>query len=301
MNNIQIEELKLRLQHILTSQYKELAVKSLEVAGSGVQNIVFRGESEKGTLAFRVPRNREIKNINEELSSRYSLQKEASLSAFCYTNNIPVPKVYGFHLSEELDFLISDFVVSDNRPISSYKIGELVNKLHAMPIDELGFENEDGKQSSQLIAARIENRIGAFNEITNFQIKLPNTEEIIQILKKGDQIKRLLHMDARPANLIGYNGEIKAIVDWDNALIGHPLLDLMRIVETNEVDWDEFKRGYGNIDIFESLPTVVKLFYRLDTAVMLANLFTAQLKMYNEGNYYQERVKTICSEIHKLL
>jgi thiamine kinase-like enzyme len=294
-------ELKVLLQRILTSQYKDLAIKNLEVAGSGVQNIVFRGESEKGSLAFRVPRNREIKNINEELDSRYSLQKEATFSTFCYTHNISVPKVHGLHFSEELDFLISDFVVSDNEPISSYKIGELVSKIHAMPIEGLDFENEDRKQPSQLIAERIGQRVEAFNDITNVQMKIPTTEEITQILKKGDHLKRLLHMDARPANLIGYHGEIKAIVDWDNALIGHPLLDLMRIVETNEVDWEEFKRGYGNTHIVDSLPPIVKLFYRLDTAVMLANLFTAQLKMYDEGRYYQERVKTICYDIYQLL
>ena len=108
-------------------------------------------------------------------------------------------------------------------------------------------------------------------------------------------------MDIRPANLIGYNGEVKALVDWDNALIGHPLLELMRIAETNEIDWYEFKDGYKNKDIFESIPPIVSLFYQLDTAVMLANLFIAQLKIEDKGIFYKERVKTLHNEIHRYL
>ena len=106
-------------------------------------------------------------------------------------------------------------------------------------------------------------------------------------------------MDIRPANLIGYNGEVKAIVDWDNALIGHPLLELMRIAETNEISWDEFKDGYKNDSIFNVTPHIVSLFYRLDTAVMLANLFIAHLKIKDKGVFYKERVKALHQEIYK--
>jgi len=108
-------------------------------------------------------------------------------------------------------------------------------------------------------------------------------------------------MDIRPVNLIGYKGEVKAIVDWDNALIGHPLLDLMRILETNEINWEEFKEGYGNKVIFDSLPPIVRSFYQLDTAVMLANLFIDRLKIAEKELHYKERVKTISSEIRKAL
>lgn len=47
--------------------------------GTGVQNIVFRGDSEKGSLAFRVPWEREVENINEDLfNSRISLKRKQS-------------------------------------------------------------------------------------------------------------------------------------------------------------------------------------------------------------------------------
>ncbi len=221
-----------------------------------------------------------MENINEDLvNSRISLQKEAELSKYCHSKGIPVPRIHGLHLSTELDFLISDCVYADRTPISACKIGELVSNLHSMPIDGLYYKQNIREPISKYIAERIVKRIEGFNTITNCKINLPDTKTIEYILSTADHVKCLLHMDIRPANLIGYNGEVKAIVDWDNALIGHPLLELMRIAETNEVSWDEFKDGYKNDSIFNVTPHIVSLFYRLDTAVMLANLFIAHLKI----------------------
>ncbi len=42
-------------------------------------------------------------------------------------------------------------------------------------------------------------------------------------------------------------------------------------------------------------------FYRLDTAVMLANLFIAHLKIKDKGVFYKERVKALHHEIYKNL
>ncbi|MEC0011477.1 phosphotransferase, partial [Bacillus cereus] len=258
--------------------------------------------SEKGSLAFRVPWEREVENINEDLfNSRISLQKEAELSKYCHSKGIPVPRIHGLHLSTELDFLISDCVYADHMPISACKIGELVSNLHSMPIDGLYYKQNIREPISKYIAERIVKRIEGFNTITNCKINLPDTKTIEYILSTADHVKCLLHMDIRPANLIGYNGEVKAIVDWDNALIGHPLLELMRIAETNEVSWDEFKDGYKNDSIFNVTPHIVSLFYRLDTAVMLANLFIAHLKIKDKGVFYKERVKALHHDIYKNL
>jgi len=292
------EELKEKLYIILADTYPHLAVKHLDIIGNGVQNVVFRGDSEKGPLAFRVPWEREVNNLNDGVfSSRISLQKEATLSNFCFSKGLSVPEIHGLHLSTELDFLISNYVATDSTPVSACKIGEIIRKLHNISIQDLPYQNENEESCSKLLAKRLVTRIEAFNRIANYNIQLPNETEIEQILKEGDSLKRLLHMDIRPVNLIGYNGEIKAIVDWDNALIGHPLLDLMRILETNELNWEEFKEGYGNKDIFKSLSPIVRSFYQLDTAVMLANLFIDRLKIPEKELHYKERVKKICREI----
>lgn len=45
---LKAEELRESLTTILSQEYKELAVQDLKVIGTGVQNIVFRGDSGKG-------------------------------------------------------------------------------------------------------------------------------------------------------------------------------------------------------------------------------------------------------------
>ncbi|MED2560654.1 aminoglycoside phosphotransferase family protein, partial [Bacillus thuringiensis] len=150
---VKAEGLRERLATILSQEYKELAIQDLKVIGTGVQNIVFQGDSEKGSLAFRVPWEREVENINEDLfNSRISLQKEAELSKYCHSKGIPVPRIHGLHLSTELDFLISDCVYADHMPISACKIGELVSKLHSMPIDGLYYKQNIREPISKYIA-----------------------------------------------------------------------------------------------------------------------------------------------------
>lgn len=287
--------LQQKLQQVLNQTYSHLKITNLTVAGNGVQNVVFRAHSSQGLLAFRVPWERQVNNINDgSFSSRISLEKEAKLAQFCSKNGIPVPKVHRIHLSDELDFLISDFIPSNNVTISARTIGEFTSRLHHIPANEL----DDGQPTSKLLSKRIVERTAAFNAITHSHIKLPSTQEIEHILQEGDSMKRLLHMDIRPVNLLGYDGEIKAIVDWDNALIGHPLLDLMRIKETNEVDFEGLKEGYTDKQIFNSLPATVTLFYQLDTAVMLANLFIDRLHNEDKGAHYKKRVEVISKEIY---
>lgn len=287
--------LQQKLLHLLNETYSELKISNIKVAGTGVQNVVFRADSTQGPLAFRVPWERQVNNINDgSFHSRISLEKEAKLAQFCSQNGILVPKVHKLHLSDELDFLISDFVPSNNVPICAHKIGEFTSKLHRIQADEL----ESEQPTSQILAKRIIERTVAFNKITNCHIQLPTMQEIETILQEGDSVKRLLHMDIRPVNFLVYDGEITAIVDWDNALIGHPLLDLMRVKETNELNFEEFQEGYANKQIFSSLPSAVALFYQLDTAVMLANLFIDRLHIKDKGIYYKQRVKTLSKEIY---
>jgi aminoglycoside phosphotransferase (APT) family kinase protein len=90
-----------------------------------------------------------------------------------------------------------------------------------------------------------------------------------------DPQRRLLHMDARPANLLTHKGHILGLVDWSNALIGDPALELARIAECGYLT-PEFLQGYGVADPFAHLPKAVEVLYRLDTAIMLGVVFLSE-------------------------
>ena len=81
-------------------------------------------------------------------------------------------------------------------------------------------------------------------------------------------------MDARPANLFTWQGAIVAIVDWGNALVGDPALEVARIAESGHLS-DDFLAGYGG-DPLGALPPAIQSLYRLDTVVMLALVFLAE-------------------------
>lgn len=85
----------------------------------------------------------------------------------------------------------------------------------------------------------------------------------------------VLHMDLRPENL-RFDGSRTALLDWGNVLIGDPSLELIRAYGTAS---DAFKAGY--IDVaqawpLDSIDCHLRVIYELDTAAMLAIVFTEE-------------------------
>ena len=87
--------------------------------------------------------------------------------------------------------------------------------------------------------------------------------------------RALLHMDIRPANLLTKSGALRGVVDWSNALIGDPALELARIAEYGFLT-REFLAGYDDQTPFAQVPAAAELLFRLDTAVMLAVVFLSE-------------------------
>lgn len=99
-------------------------------------------------------------------------------------------------------------------------------------------------------------------------------------------------MAFRPANLLSYQGELKAVVDWTNLLIGDPSLELARIAEYGLLD-EGFLSGYGAPNPFGHLPPGVETLYRLDTAVMLAVVFLSEAPDAELAKRQIERVQAL--------
>ena len=94
--------------------------------------------------------------------------------------------------------------------------------------------------------------------------------------------RRLLHMDLRKENILVRGGRPVAILDWSNALIGDPALDLARAAEYGSLTPAALD-AYGDAGSF-TMSSVTPLgplgpltprqaVYRLDTAVMLSHVF----------------------------
>jgi aminoglycoside phosphotransferase (APT) family kinase protein len=108
--------------------------------------------------------------------------------------------------------------------------------------------------------------------LAGVRLALPEPDVLQALLERQTAASCVLHMDMRPANLLTWRSEIKAVVDWTNALTGDPALELARIAEYGHLT-DEFRAGYGAA---AAVPKPVELLYRLDTAVMLAVVFLSE-------------------------
>ncbi|GAA0329731.1 hypothetical protein GCM10008967_20270 [Bacillus carboniphilus] len=293
---------------ILQEKVKAVIIKEfgwnvceIKIHGRGVQNIVLMvEEQDMGRFAVRVPYPEDRQQFPNRERDRSLLLKEADITNYCSRFNIPVPKVHHTFLSDELDFIIVDFIEGDPTKISHKSIGEMVQKIHRIPVEPLFIRNQGERTIYDYMANRIAERVKFVKPIIDISSCIPNRNEIEQILAIPTNNKEsLLHLDVRPPNLISKKGEIGAILDWDNALKGDPVLELMRVEESMELDFKEFMKGYTDYSLLNETPMIVQNLYRLDTALMLTILFEQVLKNQMKSEYYQNRLKFLSLQVAK--
>ena len=262
------------LQEQLTRHYPAWDVKSLTVAGAGLNFLVCRAEADTfGPVALRVPWVRTLVNDTDgTLDARRLLEQEATLTAHVGRHNLAVPAIYALHLGADgYDFLASEFMVGDESAPDPQAFGRLMRAIHTLPVPDLAPIEGGAGPFHERIAARLAARAAAFARLTGAPLLLPPRAVLAAALAPRAARRAILHMDARPANLFTRQGEIIAIADWGNALFGDPALELARIAESGHLS-DEFIEGYGE-DLLGAIAPQIATIYRLDTVVMLAIVF----------------------------
>ncbi|MEM7029632.1 MAG: aminoglycoside phosphotransferase family protein [Chloroflexota bacterium] len=277
------------LMHQLTQQikrdYPDWKLNNLSIAGAGIECLVCRGNTVKfGTVAIRIPWQRWLSDDNDpELDSRDILRQEALLAAHAAKYNIPVPTPFHLHIADDegLDFLVSEFIPHDTEGIDEVAFGQLVKAIHQCPRPDTTLIAQGTTPLNETIAERLERRAKILEKIENMQLHVATVKQLDHLLSPvNGSPGSLLHMDARPANLLAKQGKIWAIVDWSNALLGDPAFELARIAECDNLSM-RFLEGYGQAenaheDFFSHLTPQVELLYRLDTAIMLAIVFLSE-------------------------
>jgi aminoglycoside phosphotransferase (APT) family kinase protein len=107
-------------------------------------------------------------------------------------------------------------------------------------------------------------------------------------------------MDVRASNTLTCGGRIEALIDWSNSLVGDPALELARIAEysrlpENAIDLDEFRRGYASVRPVPDRREECWTLYHLDTAIMLAIVFTHESPHSERGASMLRRVSELAS------
>lgn len=301
LTNTELEKLSLKITNVLTHEMN-WKIEDIRLIGSGVINAVFLiKDKERGLLAVRTPWRSEERMMDKNSSGIISLQKEAGIAEHCYKHQIPVPKIHKLYFSNEINFLVSNFVTGDDHEISSFDVGKLTSKIHKLPTDGLTIIDQQEQTLSKIISERITERVVSLRKLVYTDLFVPDSGELEAILNTSKITNCLLHLDVRRPNIIAKNGIIQAIIDWDNAFIGNPIMELMRISETQELDEVEFLKGYNAEKLLKNTEKVIQSIYRLDTALMLSILFISFLNDKEKSEYYINRVQLLFDEINKYL
>ena len=290
------------LQTQLNRHYSDWQVTNLRLEATGMEFVVCRGDSPKlGPLAFRVPWDSHFANANDEsVDARDLLRQEAALASHVNAFGVATPSVRHLHMGNDgFDFLVSEFVAHDGSAPDPREFGQLLRAVHDCPVPDVKLVMQGEREVGDLIAERLLRRSRVIEEITGMDMLLPEPDFVRAVLAQSTARPSLLHMDARPENLLTWRGNIRAIVDWSNALIGSPVLDLARIEEYGQLTPD-FLHGYGASEATDAPPSE-RLLYRLDTAVMLAVVFLSEAPDPTRAKPQIERAASLWEAFRKHL
>jgi aminoglycoside phosphotransferase (APT) family kinase protein len=251
----------------------------LRRAGGGVEFQVFEATAPDGArVVLRSPVGERFQsNPNDRhLDTRSLLRWEYAVTRHLDRLGFPVATPRELFLGEP-DVLVTDFVPDDGAGADQVALGALLRRLHNAPPPPMTPVAADGQPAAQLVPRRIADRFAGLAAYVAALPAAPPVERLTDVLASRPT-GRLLHLDIRASNLRCTGGTIHALLDWTNALVGDPAMELGRLAEyallpDNGVDYAMVLAGYR-----EPVPVDSAAFwiYRLDAAVMLALLFSSE-------------------------
>ncbi len=251
-----------------------------------------------GQVVLRYPRSRFLDDgIDEKVDAVKLLKQEAAILSELSSNDLPVPRVVGMIEQEEGACLVLEFLQEDGSSLHMAEVGRLLRGVHALPPPIRRTVAQTEATLNETIAALIERRLGRFCAQQGRKFCLPSAKELLEILNAWQGRASLLHMDVRPDNFVVKRGRVIGMLDWSNALIGDPWLDLLRTEEFGSAN-DAFWQGYGVID--DRPPASVEIVFRLYTVVMLCLLFTELIPDAKAAKQAINRLDNLSAELRRM-
>lgn len=287
-----------QLVEILRDQFGQLGITGLREIGAGMDGTVYYAHSpELGQVAIKTPHSRWMTSGNEpRLDTRTLLRQELQLSQHLRGHGLPVPEVFSLHISDTgPDFIVSQFIESDGSELPAAAFGHLIRAIHDAPLPPVSLvAGGPAADPDEVLAERIPRRLKALISITDLDTGIPDIGAALSASRKDGTRPCLLHMDLRPENILVQAGRPAAILDWSNALIGDPRLDLARSAEYGCLSAAALA-AYGNPEAFSMTPrTPREIIYRLDTAIMLAHVFLNGAPDKVKAKHYMRRTQNLC-------
>ena len=213
-----------QLIQILRDEYSWLGITDLRRIGEGMDAKVYRAYSPQlGPVAIKMPHSRWMSSGNEPtLDTRVILRKEFQLSRYLQGHRLPAPEVFFMHTEDAgVDFIVSQFVESDDSELLDSEFGHLIRAIHDLPAPSPDLAaGEPPACVDEILAERIDRRLKKLASIASLSIGFPDIGPALSSGRTDDAPGCLLHMDLRPENILVRCGRPAAILDWSNALVG---------------------------------------------------------------------------------
>jgi len=212
-----------RIRSLLNRRHPDWYVGDLIEVGRGLSATVYRGETATlGTVAIRVSHQRWAASDNdpEGFDTRAALCQGAALARHMMRFGVPVPAVHSVDFSEEADLLVTVFVDGDGASVADEQLGELAARVHATELFPGLLIAQTRKDVYERVVTRLCDRAATLSRCTGIPLPLPPVSVLRERLRGEASRLCTLHMDLRPANVIARDGQVLALVDWDNALRG---------------------------------------------------------------------------------
>ena len=284
-------ELQSKLRCTLGPTYRDWHAGERSIAGTGLETVVFHTWSpELGDVVFRVPWMCWISNDNEpSLDARELLEKERLLAHHMAQHGVPCPRALALHRGEDdFDLLVSEYVHNDRSAIDVRALGQAIRRIHDAPVIVEPLRSHSSLSHDETLWERTRQRAKGIEQFAAAPLTLSDGAWMQRHLNLQSGCRSILHMDARPENLLTLAGNLVGIVDWSNALIGDPTFARARILEYG-VD-PTFLQGYSTADALSAIPRELELIDRLETAIMLAVVFFSEAPNPSRAHEHLRRV-----------
>lgn len=276
----------------------------LRPVGGGVEFCVFEAIAPDGSkVVLRTPvGGRFTFNPNDRhVDTRSLLRWEYDVTRHLDGLGFPVATPRELVLGEP-DVLVSDFVADDGCGADQVALGALLLRLHRVPPPSMPPVAAHGLPAAHLLPLRIADRFAGLAAFVATLPPAPPVEQLAAVLASRPA-DRIVHLDVRASNLRCADGAVRGLLDWSNALIGDPAMELGRLAEyallpENGVDYEAVLAGYK-----EPMPVDSAAFwiYRLDAAVMLALLFNSATSDGGHGPYAVDRLREVHLRLNREL
>ncbi|MFN7221650.1 MAG: phosphotransferase family protein, partial [Burkholderiales bacterium] len=192
--------------------------------------------------------------------------------------------------------LVMEYVEHDSTPPDDFEFGRLARRIHALRGMKSGTAAMRGKGIAKVVTELTCARLNIATAISGRTLLPISPRRLENLLAPIGNSDNLLHMDLRFENVLCQHGKPCAVIDWANALIGDPLLEIARIHEYGLLS-SNFSKGYGDCRLTEALNEPIGLACSLYTAAMMCILFLSEIPDEREAAKRLDRLEWLVGEI----